>query len=115
MSDTMTRRALLAGVSAAALLADAAHGAAAPRGRRGLSLLRHGPHEPTPTVRVHNYGRSPVAHAQVSFFQPLAPGDLPNGRVDEVRKRGSAVVLSQQNQESSWKGGGSKGAAFSFV
>ena len=116
MNGTMTRRALLAGVSAAALLAGMEPGEAALRRRRDLRLpLYHGPHEPLPTVRIHNYGHHPVPHWQVSFFQPFAPGDMPQGRFAEIERRRVAMIPSQQNQESLWKDGSLKGVAFSFI
>ncbi len=116
MKGTMTRRALLAGVSATALLAGMEPGEAALRRRGGIRHPPHpGPHEPLPTVRIHNYGHHPVPHWQVSFFQPFAPGDMPKGRFAEIERRGAAVIPSQQNQEPLWKDGSLKGAALSFI
>jgi hypothetical protein len=116
MKGTMTRRALLAGVSATALLAGMGPGEAALRRRRGVHHPPHrGPHEPIPPVRIHNYGRRAVPHWQVSFFQPFAPGDRPKGGFVEIERRGGVAIPSQQNQESRWQDGSTKGAAFSFI
>jgi hypothetical protein len=115
MNGTITRRALLAGVSAAALLAGMEPGDAALRRRGGVHHSPHpGPHETLPPVRIHNYGHHPVPHWQASFFQPFAPGDMPKGRFAEIERRGVAIP-SEQNQESLWKDGGTKGATFSFI
>jgi hypothetical protein len=90
----------LTGVSAAALLAGTAHSEAARRGRHIHSALHRGAHEPTPTIRVHNYGRHAVFHSHVSFFQPFAPGEVPGGAVEEVRRRyGVGATPAQQDQK----------------
>jgi hypothetical protein len=117
MNGTLTRRELLAGVSAAALLAGTARGAAARRGRHAYSALHRGRHEPTPTIRVHNYGRHAVVHSHISFFQPFAPGEVPGGASAEVRRRYRVgVTPAQQDQKPLWsRGGSAKGMALSFI
>jgi|GEM_PF-3207693 hypothetical protein len=100
MSRDPTRREVLTGAPAAALLAAAA--GFPQRRERARSGAPAPPREAVVAVRIHNYGHRALAHPQVSFFQPLAPGE-------------GAALPAQPDQVSAWLHDGDKGAALSVV
>ena len=113
----MARGAGTSGPTRRAVVATLVGGVGMPLAGRPAAARTRPPANHIAAIVVKNASPAPVANPRVTYFQALAPGDVPrDGSIGVFREGGVIRIAAQQDQEPRWGEDGSyKGAAISFI